>query len=204
MNCIFHADGVGWHNINYPEFSIEEGEFVFITGPSGCGKSTLLRLLNGVRSVERGVLLYRDKDVSLWNPLELRRQVLLAGQSVYLEIGSLADNFAKIYAYRDLPCPSEAVMREYSDICCVSCSLNASCEQLSVGERQRVYLAVVISFASPVILLDEPTSALDRGTGERFMKQLRGHCKRQDRTAVIVTHDNYFAEQYADKIIALQ
>ena len=203
IKSLFIASGLGWHNINFPDFSIEEGEFAFILGPSGSGKSTLLKLLNGVLSADRGELLYKGIPADQWDPLTWRRQVLLAGQAVYLEMGTIADNFAAFYAYRRLPCPSEAAMRAALDICCASFALDARCEQLSGGERQRVFLALVLSFASPVIMLDEPTSALDSAAAGRLADQLRGYCRQNKRTAVIVTHDLRLAEKYADKTIKL-
>lgn len=203
MMALFSSVSLGWHNLNFPDFSIEEGEFAFILGPSGCGKTTLLKLLNGVLSAERGELLCKSIPVQQWDPLELRRQVLLAGQQVYLEPGTIADNFASFYAYRGLPGPSDTEMRMYLDICCASFALDTVCEQLSGGERQRIFLAVTLSFASPVIMLDEPTSALDRAVGERLLRQLREHCRERGRTALIVSHDLYLAEMFADKTVAL-
>lgn len=57
--------------------------------------------------------------------------------------------------------------------------LNSSVTTMSGGERQRVYLAIFLSFLPRVLMLDEPTSALDERTGELVISNLIGFCRKE-------------------------
>ncbi|MBQ7569240.1 ATP-binding cassette domain-containing protein [bacterium] len=203
MGSLFRGRGLGWQHLSYPDFDIDEGELTVISGPSGCGKSTLLKLFNGVYSADRGQLFCRERLIEELDIIALRREALLAGQTVYLFPGSIADNFAEYYSYRELPRPETQTMRDYLDICCLDFPLEADCSQMSGGERQRVYLSVFLSLASSVIMLDEPTSALDQDTGWRLLSQVKEHCRRRGMSALVVSHDMRCAERLADREIKL-
>ena len=69
--------------IHYPDIEILKNCTTFICGESGCGKSTLLKLLNGVVSEDSGEILYANKRIVDYDPVALRREVLLCGQSVF-------------------------------------------------------------------------------------------------------------------------
>jgi ABC-type proline/glycine betaine transport systems, ATPase components len=83
MSCI-QTRGLAYGQISYRDLDIEEGKATFISGPSGCGKSTLLRLFNKTLAPTAGTVLYRGQDMAQTDSIALRRDVLLAGQSVFL------------------------------------------------------------------------------------------------------------------------
>ena len=61
----------GEHNVlDDLSFSVDEGEVLVILGPSGCGKSTLLRCINGLESIQSGVVSLEGEEI-LNNPKEL-------------------------------------------------------------------------------------------------------------------------------------
>ena len=157
--------------ISYPDIEIPGGLATFICGESGSGKSTLLKLLNGVISADSGEILYSGKRVEDYDQVELRREVLLCGQAVYLFDGSVQDNFEQYHKYRDSAILPEA-MQAYLKICAADFPLNTPCVTMSGGERQRVFTAICLSFRPRVILLDEPTSALDDATAYTMMTNL--------------------------------
>ena len=127
--------------IQYPDLTITEGGVTFLCGASGSGKSTLLRLLCGMLPATDGSIFYFDKRIEDYEPVALRREVMLAGQSVYLFDKSIRENFDTYYAYRDLPPPSDETMREHLAICAAPLPLESMCNLLSGGERARVFLA---------------------------------------------------------------
>jgi len=189
--------------LQYPDLAIAEGGVTFLGGASGSGKSTLLKLLCGVYSATSGRITYRGKRLEDYEPVALRREVLLVGQSVYLFDKSIRENFVEYYAYRDLPPPNEETVREYLEICAAPFPLESMCNLLSGGERQRVFLAIALSFEPSVLLLDEPTSALDDQTADVVMGQVKSHCKARDMTLIVVSHSKAIAEKYADETILL-
>lgn len=202
--ALFTLKNVNYLNIlHYPDLSIPADKATFLCGESGVGKSTLLRLLNGTLSPTTGEISYLDKPIEDYDPISLRRDVLLVGQSVYLFDLSIEDNFKEYYSYRDLPAPSVETMQTYLDLCALPLPLDSMCNLLSGGERQRVFLAIHLSLQPKVLLLDEPSSALDEKTAETVLGNIKTHCGTKKITLIVVSHDKGLAARYADDIIVL-
>jgi len=202
--ALFTLENVNYLDIlQYPDLIISAGKTTFLCGESGTGKSTLLRLCNGTLSPTVGEVSYLGKRITDYDPISLRRDVLLVGQSVYLFDQSIADNFKEYYTYRDLPAPDAETMRDYLHICAAPFPLESMCQTLSGGERQRVFLAIHLSLKPNVLLLDEPSSALDEKTAETLMGNIKSHCEAKGISLVVVSHDKGLAAIYADDCIVL-
>ena len=201
---IFQIKDLNFKNrIKYPDMQLKN-ETTFLCGESGSGKSTLLKLLNGVLSPHSGSITYQGTAIDTMDPIKLRREVLLVGQTVYLFDKSIRENFHEYYAYRDLPPPSDGEINRYLDICALSMPLDSMCNLLSGGERQRVFLGLNLSLQPKVLMLDEPTSALDEKTADALMENICAHCKERGITLLVVSHDRAIAEKYADRVINLE
>ena len=190
--------------INYPELEIANGAATFICGESGCGKSTLLKLLNGVTSASHGEILYNGISIADYDPIELRREVLLCGQSAFLFDGSIRNNFEQFYKHREVALPSDEGLAKYLEICGISFELDTPCEKFSGGERQRVFTAICLSLRPKVLMLDEPTSALDDATAHLVVSNIKEFCKSNGITMIAVSHNKILAKQYADDVIELK
>lgn len=190
--------------IHYQDITIISKQSNFIVGESGTGKSTLLRLFNGTLPQSKGSIYYKGTDILELNTIDLRKEVLLISQSVFLFDMNIEDNFKEFYEYRGLPVISTEKMREYLDLCCVPFPLDKDCITMSGGERQRVYMAIYLSFHPNVLMLDEPTSALDKQNSVNVMKNIVTYCKENQITLVVVSHDPALTETYADNIITLE
>lgn len=202
--ALFSLNGVVYQDIiRYPDIQISAGEATFICGESGSGKSTLLKLLNGILSPSSGCIRYSGKDVEGWDSIELRRDVLLVSQSVFLFDKSIRDNFNEYYAYRELPFISDDVMRSYLDICCTDLPLDTSCAVMSGGERQRVFVAINLSYNPKVFMMDEPTSALDERNSNALISGVKQYCKENGISMLVVSHDMGVAGEHADRLITL-
>jgi len=79
--------------ITYPLIKINENKTTFISGKSGSGKSTLLKLLNTSISPDHGEILYQDKLITEYDTIQLRREIMLVSQSVYLFDDTIRNNF---------------------------------------------------------------------------------------------------------------
>ena len=201
---MFTLKNVNYQNIlAYPDTAIPAGSTTFICGESGTGKSTLLKLLNGVISPTSGEISYNHQPLESYNPMQLRREVLLISQAVYLFDKSIKENFAEFYAYRNLPPLSEAEIKKYLDICAIDLPLDSQCQVLSGGERQRIFIAINLSYQSKVVMLDEPTSALDEKNAAKLIDNIKAHCQTNNITLIVVSHDAVIAQKYADNIINL-
>ena len=75
---------------------------------------------------------------------------------------------------------------------------------LSVGQRQRAYIAITLAQDTDYILLDEPLNNLDMKHSVQIMQVLRKLATELNKTVVIVIHDINFASCYSDYIVAMK
>lgn len=204
MDIISVTQAVFQSMIRYPDIKIAKGKTTFIHGPSGCGKSTLLKLINGTTSPDSGEIFYKGNNIENIDTIDLRREILLVAQSVFLFTGTIEENFKKYYEYRDRDLPTKETMEKFLKICSAEFSLETRCETMSGGERQRVYISIFLSFMPDVLMLDEPTSALDNTSSDIMMSNIKNFSKDNEMTTIVVSHYLTLAEKYGDDIIVLE
>lgn len=171
-----------------------------VVGPSGSGKSTLLRLLNRLVDPDSGTVSYRDRPLTDYDPLELRREVSLVPQLPALAEGSVADNleYAARLAERDGD-PGRCLRLAGLD----DAFADRDAARLSVGEQQRAMLARSLAQRPEVLLLDEPTAALDEAARDAVEGTL-AHLRREiDVSIVLVSHDPAQARRLGDWVLRL-
>lgn len=173
-------------------FSIKEGEFVSLIGPSGCGKSTILSIIAGLEEKsageieidgEIGYMLQKD---SLLEWLTIYKNVLFGleiRKQKTTENVQYVDNLLKkyhLYEFKD----------KYPN-------------QLSGGMRQRAALIRTLAIKPNILLLDEAFSALDYQTRIMVTKDIYDILRKEQKTALIVTHDISEAISMSDRVIIL-
>lgn len=204
MDTILSAKNLCFlEKITYPPIDIERGRATFICGESGCGKSTLLKIFNGTASPSQGEVTYNGVSLASLNTVILRREVLLIAQTVFLFDGTIEENFCQYYTFREQPLLPASEMKLYLSLCCADFDLSMDCTNMSGGERQRVFIAICLSFLPKVVLLDEPTSALDEKTANQFFIGIRHFCTQNNITLIVVSHDKSLVDRYADNKITL-
>ena len=162
--------------LNGVDFSIQEGEFCAIVGKSGSGKSTLLNMLAGLEKPTRGEIVIAGKHIEGLSENELvkfrREHVGFIFQSFHL-IGSMnaLENVALPLSFRGVP----------------------------KEQQQRVGVARALVLDPKIIFADEPTGNLDSNTSRQVMELMKSVVKNQNKTLVMVTHDNELAS-YADRV----
>lgn len=189
--------------INYNDIQIIRNKANFIVGKSGTGKSTLLRLFNGTLSPSNGDIYYSNKDISDIDTIDLRHEILLISQSIFLFDASIKENFKQFYEYRDLASPSEEEMKYFLNLCSISFPLDNICTTMSGGERQRIYTAIFLSLNPRILMLDEPTSALDKQNSITVINNVLSYCKENDITVIIVSHDGNITEKFSENTIVI-
>ena len=203
-NIILETKNLSFNGIiNYNNIQIIQNEANFIVGKSGTGKSTLLRFFNGTLSPSSGDIYYLENDINEIDTINLRQEILLISQSVYLFDTSIKENFKQFYNYRDLTLPTDEEMRYFLDMCCVPFSLDSDCTIMSGGERQRIYIAIFLSLKPKILMLDEPTSALDKQNSQNVMKNILSYCKENNITVIVVSHDANITDKFAENIIVI-
>ena len=186
---------LAWHDlcfrssISYPDQTLYTATPTLLTGPSGTGKTSLLRLLNRTATPTHGSITYQGKNISQLDPLILRREVLLVDQEPYLFPGTVTENFQKYHALAGTSSPSVERQRDLLLGCSISPHSEQPCTNFSGGERQRIFLAIALSFQPHVLLLDEPTAALDLDTSVALLENIAAAIKADGRALLVVAHD---------------
>lgn len=200
---LFETRNIKFNNLIYKDITIEEKKITFIKGRSGGGKTTLFRFLNKTNTPDSGEIFYKGKNLKELNSLELRKKVLLINQQLYLFKGSVSDNFKTFYEYAEKKCLSEKEIKKFLNLCCINIELGKNVQTLSGGEKQRVFLAINLSFEPDIFLLDEITSALDSKTSKKLMENLIDYFKENQKTAVIISHSEEIIRNFAEEIIEI-
>ncbi len=190
--------------IKYPHIQIPKNKVIFLTGKSGCGKSTMLKLLNGIITADSGSITYLNIDIENYDSIELRKNAMLCSQSFYLWDLSIRDNFKQFHEARESDVPTDVEIKKYLDICQADFDIDTVCTTMSGGERQRVFMAICLSFKPKVLMLDEPTSALDEATATAFFTDLIPHCKASNTDIICISHDKTLTDKFAEHIIILE
>ncbi|MDR2123529.1 MAG: ATP-binding cassette domain-containing protein [Desulfovibrio sp.] len=156
-------------------FSLEKGDFVFLSGPSGAGKTTLLRILYAALPLQAGEVTVAGINLSRLPasrvPL-LRRQVGVVFQDFkVLPRRSVEQNIALPLEIRGLA-PKHIARRvmAVSRALGLQDRIRLKCGELSGGEQQRVAIARAFVVNPKVLLADEPTGNLDRELAYRLME----------------------------------
>ena len=186
-------------NINL-DFSNQE--MTFILGPSGSGKTTLLNIIASNLKSDEGNIYVNGEKLNQNNQKELnyyRNNIVGYIYQDYnlIEYLNVYDNIMLGHNnsnYEDL----NKLLNEFN----LYDKLYTKVSKLSGGEKQRVAIIRTLLNNPQIILADEPTGALDYKNGIKIMEILKKISK--DKTVIVVSHDEYLAKRYADRIINIK
>jgi iron complex transport system ATP-binding protein len=202
----YHEDWV----LQDVSFRVERGEFVGVIGPNGSGKTTLLKILYRLLSPQKGEILFElvpmrkmnrndiakkiavvSQETQLLFPFSVLETVLM-GRSPYL--GQLMFESEK-----DLEIAKKAM--EWTNILPFS---ERHVDELSGGERKRVFIARALTQEPEVILLDEPTANLDIHHQMDFLDLILTLNREKGLTIVMASHDMNIASEFCDRLVLFQ
>lgn len=168
------------------DIHIRKGERVFIIGGNGCGKTTLFRILTGKIPMDCGEYDYgANVEVGYFDQMQ---QNLDLSKTALDEVWDTFPNMTQTEVRSALASflfKGEEVFKPLS--------------KMSGGERARVSLLKLMLKGSNFLLLDEPTNHLDASSREELEKTLLDYSG----TMLIVSHDRYFINKIADRILLL-
>ncbi len=187
-------------------FEALPGEQVALVGPSGAGKSTLVSLILRFYNPVSGELLFDDKNASEYGLSELRNQMAVVPQDVFLFGGSIRENIAygKPDASEEEIIEAAKKANAWEFISQFPEKLDTLVGergvQLSGGQRQRVAIARAVLKNPKILILDEATSALD-SESERLVQDALDKLM-VGRTSIVIAH-RLSTIRKADKIVVL-
>ena len=175
------------HVINHLDFFANRGEKIVFVGKNGAGKSTLMRIIAGVDKDFSGSVRY-GTDVKIEYFSQDFETTLDNQKSVLEEVESAAPTDL-IPQVRNL---LGAFLFRGDDI-------YKSVSVLSGGEKNRIALLKMLLHPANLLILDEPTNHLDINSKDILLEAL----KKYDGTVLFVSHDKYFIENLADRVLEL-
>ncbi len=202
----YHEDWV----LQDVSFRVEKGEFVGVIGPNGSGKTTLLKILYRLLSPQKGEILFELVPMKKMDRTDIAKRIAVVAQETHLlfpfsvletvlmgrspHLGHLMFESEK-----DVEITKKAMdwtkMLPFSE---------RSMDELSGGERKRVFIARALAQEPEVILLDEPTSNLDIHHQMDFLDLILTLNRERGLTIVMASHDMNIASEFCDRLILLQ
>jgi ABC-type cobalamin/Fe3+-siderophores transport system ATPase subunit len=189
---------------------IGNAQLVALTGPNGSGKSTLLKIITRVFTPQSGEVAFEQKPLAQWPAKEYARRVgylpqdpdpgfpmraidvVVSGRAPYLGRFAWETHRDWDEASRALAlCDAEHLADRYLD-------------EMSGGERKRVFLARVLAGTPRLIVLDEPLAALDLSHMQQFSRLLRDVVDRTGCTVIFAAHDLNWAAAHTDRMLVMQ
>ena len=181
------------------------GEILGLVGQSGCGKSTLslaiLRLLYLKNARAEGTIVFGDRDLMLLKEKEMRgirgKEIALVLQSPMsslnpaLRIGAQLEEAWDIHVRSTRGERRRAVMEAMENVSLPACDdfLRRYPSQLSVGQAQRVLIAMAVLHRPPLLIADEPTSALDIITQSEILELFSSLNRKLGMSILYISHD---------------
>jgi ABC-type cobalamin/Fe3+-siderophores transport system ATPase subunit len=189
---------------------IGERQLVALTGPNGSGKSTLLKIIARVYAAQMGEVTFEQKPLTQWPAKEYARRVgylpqdpdpgfpmraidvVVSGRAPYLGRFAWETDRDWEEATRALAvCDAAHLADRYLD-------------EMSGGERKRVFLARVLAGTPRLIVLDEPLAALDLSHVQQFSRLLRDVVDHTGCTVIFAAHDLNWAAAHSDRMLVMQ
>lgn len=190
-------------------FSVKQGEFVYIIGPTGSGKSTLIKLLDGEELPTKG-----NVEVVGINVGELKRKQV---QIYRRNIGVVFQDFRLLptkTVYENIAYALEVInmkkpqikkrVDEVLDVVSLKEKKTSFPHELSGGQQQRIAIARAIANRPKVLIADEPTGNLDPGKSDQIMNLLERINKRYGTTILMVTHDLTLVNKHRKRTVVLE
>ncbi|MCM8784000.1 MAG: ABC transporter ATP-binding protein [Candidatus Omnitrophica bacterium] len=193
-------------NIN---FQIKEGEFLGIIGPNGAGKSTLLRNILRILPSLKGKILFRDKDIRSISPRILAQEIAYVPQQTQVWFSFSVLEILKMGRYPFLKRYKVERKKDWEVIEAkvrltgIENFISASIDELSLGEKQMVFITRALIQEPTLILLDEPTAHLDIGHEIKIFDLLDKLNRQKNITVISVLHDLNLASQYCNRLLLL-
>jgi ATP-binding cassette subfamily F protein 3 len=174
--------------LEHVSFVVPRGQRLVMIGPNGCGKTTLLRAILGEQQAVAGSLALSGSAAPGY--------LAQADDIAPADLGLTPVQVLR----RAVPMPEADAYNFLHRFLFGHDQVNTPAGSLSYGERRRLALARLVLGGANLLLLDEPTNHLDLPSREAFEAALGGF----EGAAIIVTHDRYFIEQFADEVLDLE
>ncbi|NLZ82004.1 MAG: ATP-binding cassette domain-containing protein [Clostridiales bacterium] len=194
--------------VDQVNLTLPKGKIIAFIGSNGAGKSTLISMISRVLGRDSGDIFIDGKELTKWKTQELSKRLSILKQSNHLNIRLTIEDLVSFGRFphsrgrlteEDIKKVDEAI--EYMGLTDLK---DRFLDELSGGQRQMAYIAMVIAQDTEYIFLDEPLNNLDMRHSVNIMKIVRKLVDDLGKTVMVVIHDINFVSVYADYVIAMK
>jgi nitrate ABC transporter ATP-binding subunit len=184
------------------DLKIRKGEFVTLIGHSGCGKSTVLSMLAGLTEVTSGGIILAGKEVIQAGPdrgVVFQAPCLLPWMTAFENVMLGVDQVYYTAAIEE----RRQIAEYYLTVVGLADAMHKKPAELSQGMRQRCGIARAFALSPKMLLLDEPFGMLDSLTRYELQEVLLELWQKDQKTALMVTHDVDEALFLSDRVVMM-
>ena len=188
-------------------FEAHAGTITAILGNNGAGKSTLLNLLASITTPSTGEVYVSGKSLRNMNKRETAQHIAYVTQQQRIPHLSVYDEVLlgrKPHVSWSISEHDRAVVAAALKQLELEPFVDRYCDELSGGERQKVYIARAIAQQTEALLLDEPTSALDPKNQMEVLQVVRDITTQASLATVMVIHDVNLALKFCDRFVLMR
>ena len=188
----FHYSVTNEEVLSHVNLQVKPGDYVALVGTSGAGKTTLCSLIPRFYDVSSGKILLDGTDIRKIKLKDLRRQIGIVQQDVYLFAGTIMENirYGKPDATDEEVIRAAKAANAHDFIMEMPADYDTDIGQrgvkLSGGQKQRLSIARAFLKNPPILIFDEATSALDNESEKVVQESLEKLAK--DRTTFVIAH----------------
>jgi nitrate/nitrite transport system ATP-binding protein len=182
--------------------TIKKGEFVALIGHSGCGKSTVLSMVAGLNEISGGGIILAGRELVGPGPdrgIVFQSPCLLPWMTAFENVLLGVDQVF----YTASRTERTQIVEYYLHVVGLGDAMHKRPAELSQGMRQRVGIARAFALSPKMLLLDEPFGMLDSLTRVELQQVLIGLWRKDQKTALMVTHDVDEALFLADRVVMM-
>lgn len=188
-------------------FRLCPGEIVALVGPNGSGKSTLIKTIATILEPTSGAITLDGKDVRAIDPIDLARVLGYVPQgfsyTLYSTVFETVLMGRRRYIQWSVSDAELSRVQRSLDALEMGTHAGKFMDELSGGERQKVFIARALAQEPRIFLFDEPTSALDIRYQIEVMETMRRITREQQSSMIVAVHDLNLAYRYADAVVVL-
>lgn len=186
----------------------EKGKVTSIIGPNGAGKSTLLSMASRLTERDGGSVMIDCKEIAEWDTKELAKKLAVLRQANTITMRFTVKELVSFgrfpYSKGNLSKDDHVIIEQAIDYLDLKEIQDKFLDELSGGQRQLAFIAMVIAQDTDYVFLDEPLNNLDIKHSLQIMKVVQRLAHDMNKAMVVVIHDINFAACYSDKILALK
>ena len=194
--------------VNDVNIELPMEKIIAFIGSNGAGKSTLISIISRTLTKDGGEVYIDEVELGKWKTQILAQRLSILKQTNHLNIRLTVRELIEFGRFPYSKGKLTPVDKEKVDQAIAYMELqhleDRYLDELSGGQRQMAFIAMVIAQDTEYIFLDEPLNNLDMRHSVQIMKVLKRLVKEMKKTIMVVIHDINFVSCYADYVVAMK